>query len=75
MDGLRAKVRGGRLLLDAATTLPEGTEIELVLADGGDDLDDAERARLHAAIEAAETDIDQGRFETWDEVIARLRRR
>lgn len=36
MNTLKAKVKGGRLILDEPTTLPEGTEVELCLADPGD---------------------------------------
>ena len=32
---------------------PDGTELELVIADDGDDLDDTERAALHAALSEA----------------------
>jgi hypothetical protein len=44
---LRAHVTGGRLVLDAPTNLPEGTEVELLPMDDIDDLEPAERARLH----------------------------
>jgi hypothetical protein len=44
---LRAHVRNGRLVLDEPTDLPEGAEVELVPMDEIDDLDPAERARLH----------------------------
>jgi hypothetical protein len=44
---LRARVRNGRLVLDEPTELPEGAEVELVPMDDIDDLDPAERARLH----------------------------
>lgn len=47
---MRARVRAGRLTLDEPTDLPEGTEIELVAADG-DELSDEERAVLNRAIE------------------------
>jgi hypothetical protein len=55
MKALKALVRGGRLVLDEPTDLPEGEEIELVpldevLASGGDYLDDAERERLHESL-------------------------
>jgi hypothetical protein len=43
---LRARVSGGRLLLDEPTSLPDGTVVELVPMDDLDDLDAAERARL-----------------------------
>jgi hypothetical protein len=57
---LRARVRGGRLVLDEPIDLPEGSEVDLVLADEQDDLDDGERARLHAAIDHARTQVQQG---------------
>lgn len=50
MSGIRAKVKEGRLLLDEPTSLPEGTVLELVLDDEGDDLTDDERAALDAAL-------------------------
>jgi len=55
MRALKAHVRGGRLVLDEPTELPEGEVVELValdevLATGGDYLDDEERARLHEAL-------------------------
>ncbi|MBI2891952.1 MAG: hypothetical protein HYY06_00255 [Deltaproteobacteria bacterium] len=74
MSPLKATVRRGRLVLDEATTLPDGTEVELMPADGWDDLDDDERARLHEALEASEEDIAAGRVLTTDELLARLDR-
>jgi hypothetical protein len=50
MSALRAKVRGGRLTLDEPTGLPEGTELDLVVA-GGSEMDDEERARLEQVLE------------------------
>ena len=44
---MKAKVQGGRLILDEPTSLPDGSEVELVALDG-DDLDDDKRRRLHA---------------------------
>jgi hypothetical protein len=69
---VRARVSNGRLVVDEPTTLPEGTEIDLVALD--DDLDDDERARLHAALEASEDDFRAGRVVDGEEVIARLQR-
>jgi len=48
---LKARVHNGRLILDEPCDLPEGTEVDLVLADSGDELDEHERLRLHAALE------------------------
>ena len=44
MSAIRAKVQNGRLLLDAPTDLPDGTVLDLVVDDEGDDLDEVERA-------------------------------
>lgn len=38
MSPLRARVEKGRIILDEPTTLPEGTVINLVADDEGDDL-------------------------------------
>lgn len=53
MERLRARVRQGRLVPDEPTDLPEGTVLDLLADDEGDDLDDAERTALDRAITAA----------------------
>ena len=58
MQPFKAHVRNGRLLLDEPTNLPEGEVVELVLlndvlAAGGDELDDEERAALQRELEAS----------------------
>jgi hypothetical protein len=45
-----------------------------VLAAGGDDLDDDERARLHASIERGLEDVKAGRTVEASKVLERLRR-
>ena len=70
---LRARVRHGRIVLDEPTDLPEGTELELVLAGGGDELDDEDRAALHRELELAMDDVDAGRLVGEEEVRAKLR--
>jgi hypothetical protein len=72
MMPLRARVTGGRLLLDTPTDLPEGTEVELAVVD--DDLDDEDRARLHTALEASEEEFSAGKGIPAAKVIAELRR-
>jgi hypothetical protein len=57
---MKAHVRNGRVVVDEPTNMPEGTEVEVVLVDG-DDLDDEDRARLHAALAASEDDVNAGR--------------
>ncbi len=46
---LKAHVKGGRLLLDEPTDLPDGAEVELTLVE--DEFDPEERARLDAALD------------------------
>jgi hypothetical protein len=52
MKALKAQVRGGRLVLDEPTELPEGTEVELTLVESQENFDPGERARLDAALDA-----------------------
>jgi hypothetical protein len=70
---LKARVRAGRLVVDEATDLPEGTEVELLPLDPGDWLDDADRAALEVALRASESDVAAGRVVDADEVLRELR--
>jgi hypothetical protein len=72
---MKARVANGRLVLDEPTALPEGTEIELEPVDEGDQLDDADRRRLHGALDQAEREIAQGLGRSADDVLADLRSR
>jgi hypothetical protein len=71
----RARVANGRLVLDEPTNLPEGMVLSLVLDDEGDNLDEEERAQLHAAIDESREEIRRGEFVTADELLASLRPR
>lgn len=73
-EPLKARVINGRLVLDAPTNLPEGAEVELAVVDG-DDLDDEERAELHAAIEQGMDDLDAGRSVDAEVILAKIRAR
>ena len=57
-NALRARVTNGRIVLDEATDLPEGTLLELVPGVEVDELGDEDRQKLHAAIRRG---LDQGR--------------
>lgn len=61
MSPLRARVEKGRLIVDEPTTLPEGTVIDLVADDEGDNLTDEERRALHAALSKAWASAEAGR--------------
>jgi hypothetical protein len=60
MSVLRAHVENGRLVLDEPTTLPEGTIVDLVADDEGDDLTDDERKALHDALSASWKSAEAG---------------
>ncbi len=70
MRALKAHVRGGRLVLDEPTDLPDGTEVELVAMD--DELDPEERARLDAALERSRAQARAGQLVDGDTVIGNL---
>jgi hypothetical protein len=75
MTGLRAYVKNGRLVLDEPTSLPEGTVIDLVADDEGDDLDEEQRRARDEAVARAWESAQAGRGTPVDEVIAKLRKR
>jgi len=72
---IKATVREGRLVVDEPTTLPEGTEVELLPLDPGDWLDDADRAALHAALAQSDADVAAGRLVDAADVLKGLRAR
>jgi hypothetical protein len=73
MKALRAHVKNSRLVVDEPTDLPEGTVLDLVVADPGDDLDDEERAELHAALDEGLAELRTGGGIDASVVLARLR--
>lgn len=75
MSPLRARVENGRIHLDEPTDLPEGTELELVIADEGDNLDPEERRKLNEALEASWKEAEAGQLRPASELLEELRRR
>lgn len=75
MGPLRARVKKGRLVLDEPTTLPEGTVIDLVIDDDGDDLTDDERRALHDALSASSRSAEAGHLRPATRILDELRRR
>ena len=63
---LEADGIAGRLLSDERAELPDETEVEPAPAEDGDDLNDAERALLHASLRRADEQFAE-------EALARLR--
>ena len=75
MSPLRARVENGRIVLDEPTTLPDGTVIELVADDEGDDLTNEERRALHEALSASWESATAGRVRPGSTILDELRRR
>jgi hypothetical protein len=72
---IRAKVQSGRIIVDEPTSLPDGTVLNLVVDDEGDDLDAEERSALHAHLEASWRSAMEGRVRPASELLAELRAR
>jgi hypothetical protein len=75
MSPLRARVEKGRLVLNEPTTLPEGTVIDLVADDEGDDLSEEERRALHEGLLASSMSAEAGRLRPAKEILDELRQR
>jgi hypothetical protein len=75
MSPLRERVENGRLHLDEPTELPEGTELELVVDDDGDELTDQECQALHGALLTSWSSAEAGRSRPASALIGELRRR
>jgi hypothetical protein len=75
MSAIRARVINGRLQLDAPTLLPEGTVLDLVADDEGDDLGEVEREKLNGALLRAWNSANAGQVRAASEVIDALRKR
>ena len=73
MATLRASVRGGHIVSDEATDLPEGTKLTMMLLDAEDEMTPAERADLEAEIERGRADIAAGRGISAEELLTRVR--
>jgi hypothetical protein len=70
---LKGRVRAGKVVIDEALNLPEGSEVDLIVVDPGDDLDD-ERERLHAALAVAREEIERGEGVAAEDLVKALRR-
>ena len=75
MSPIRAKVKNGRLVMDEPTSLPDGTTLDLVLDDEGDDLTPQDRKILDDAIARAWASAQAGKLKPADLLIAELRAR
>ena len=72
MSMLRARVKGGHIVVDETTDLPEGTELTLVLVDSPDEMTADERADLEAEIQRGRADIVAGNGISADDLLDRV---
>ena len=72
---IKARVHAGRLVLDEPTSLPDGTEVDLLPLDPGDRLDEADRAALHAALAESQVDVAADRLIDAADLLKELRSR
>jgi hypothetical protein len=72
---LRGHIENGKIVVDEGVDLPEGTEVKLTLVDEAAELEEEERARLHAALDESQAEIDRGEGVPASEVIGELRNR
>jgi len=75
MSPLRARVEKGRIVLNEPTTLRDGTVIDLVADDEGDDLTDEERRALHEALSTSWQSAEAGHLKPASKILDELRRR
>ena len=64
-----------RLQLDEPTELPDGTELNLVIDDEGDDLTELERHALHGAVSKSWASAEAGELRPAAEILEELRRK
>lgn len=70
---IRARVSSGRIIVDEPTLLPEGTTLNLVVDDEGDDLDDEELESLNAHLAAGWKSAQAGNFRPASELLSEFR--
>jgi hypothetical protein len=75
MTPLRARVQNGQLRLDQPTGLPEGTELDLVIDDEGDDLTEHERQALHETLSKSWSSAEASKLRPAAAIISELRRK
>ncbi len=73
MTALKAHVLNGRIVVDEAVDLPDGSELRVYLYDvAADSMSDEERAALDRSLERGLAQADAGEMFEADEVLAEL---
>ena len=71
---LRARVEKGRVVIDEPSPFPDGTILELVIAESDEEMDDEERRALRAALARSRADVRAGHVYSAEEVVKGRRR-
>ncbi len=66
---IKATVVNGRLVVDEPPKFPDGTELQLTVADEGDDLSEEDRRALHEALRATWKSAQDSRLKPAREVL------
>jgi hypothetical protein len=70
---IRAKVSSGRIIVDEPTLLPEGTTLNPVVDDEGDELNEEERQFLNARLTAGWKSAQAGNVRPANDLLSALR--
>lgn len=73
MANIKVRVEKGKIVGDAPPGFEDGAELELSIADPGDDMTDEELARLNRALEEAWRSVNEGLVRPAKDVLADLR--
>ena len=73
MQGIKARVVNGRLVVDEPTALPDGTQLDLAITEAGDDLDDEERVALHTELARSWQNASAGDVSPAEDLLRKLR--
>ena len=70
METIKVRVEKGKIVGDAPSGLPDGTELELQIADPADQLSEQDIQAINQNLEAALRSIREGRVFLADDVIS-----
>jgi len=73
MKALRVRIERGQIVGKAPAGIPEGTELDLCLAEPDDEMTQEQLTALNRVLDAGWRSIEQGRFRPASEVIQGLR--
>jgi hypothetical protein len=72
MASIRVRIEQGKIVGEAPPGFQEGDELELSITDPGDDMTEAELARLNCALEDAWRAVQAGRVRPAEELLDEL---